>query len=337
MASSGSSVSRVSVILPARNEAHHIHANVLRVCAALGAREYEVVVVDDGSTDATFGESLRAAEAGLPVRAVRQEANQGKGAALFRGFAESTGDVVAFLDADLEIGPDQLLRLLDVLQSSQAAVVVGTKTGGGFPIARRLLSRAFRATVSFLFGLSVSDTQTGIKLFRREVLERVAPRMSVSRFAFDVELLVAATRFGYEVAECPVSAEFRRGGRLGRIGVRQLSEMLADSVRIYYRASFWSWLQPGVVARFWMIVFVLGVFLFGVGVAKLLTPVVLHPPVREVFRVIALQFLPPLLRDWLVFAGGALMVLVSLVQLNKILLAAFARRDRGGLAGLLKQ
>jgi hypothetical protein len=216
--------------------------------------------------------------------------------------------------------------------------VVGTKTGEAFPLARRLLSRLFRAAVSSLFGLAVSDTQTGIKLFRREVLERVAPRMTISRFAFDIELLVAATRFGYEITECPVTSEYRREGRLGRIGLRHQAEMLLDCVRIYYRASFWSWLQPGVVARAWMVVFVLGVFLFGVGVAKLLTPVVLQPPIRQVFRVIALQFLPPLLRDWLVLTGGGVLVAVSLVQLNKILLAAFARRDAGaGLADLLRR
>jgi glycosyltransferase involved in cell wall biosynthesis len=326
------------VILPARNEAHHIHANLVRICDALRETHAEVIVIDDGSHDATSAEAARAADAGLPVRVVRQEPNRGKGAALFRGFAETRGSVVAFLDADLEIAPENVLRLLRVMDTTHAAVVVGTKTGDAFPLARRLLSRFFRAAVSSLFGLSISDTQTGIKLFRREVLERVAPRMSISRFAFDIELLVAATRFGYEIAECPIAAEFRREGRLGRIGLRQLVEMLADCVRIYYRASFWSWLQPGIVARAWMIVFVLGVFLFGVGVAKLLTPVVLQPPIRQVFRVIALQFLPALLRDWLVLLGGFVMVAISLVKLNEILLAAFARRDAGaGLADLLRR
>ena len=329
---------RLSVILPARNEGHHLHANLVRVCHALGGADAELIVVDDGSQDTTSAEAARATGEGLPVRVVRLPQNLGKGAALFRGFAEARGGIIAFLDADLEIAPEDVLRLLRVMDETHAAVVVGTKTGDAFPLARRLLSRVFRKAVSSLFGLAVSDTQTGIKLFRREVLERVAPRMTISRFAFDIELLVAATRFGYPVAECPVSAEYRREGRLGRIGLRQQLEMLADCVRIYYRASFWSWLNPGLAARAWMIVFVLGVFLFGVGVGKLLTPVVLQPPIRQVFRILALQFLPPLLRDWLVFLGGLGMVVVSLVQLNKILLAAFARRDAGaGLAGLLRR
>jgi glycosyltransferase involved in cell wall biosynthesis len=329
---------RLSVILPARNEAHHIRANVRRVCEVLAGEGLEVVVVDDGSADGTADEAARAAAEGLPVKVVRQQPNRGKGAALVRGFAETTGELVAFLDADLEIGPDNVQRLVDLLRTSGAEVVVGSKSGGGsdFPLHRRVLSRAFRSTVSFLFGLSVADTQTGIKLFRREVLERVVPRLTSGRFAFDIELLVAASRFGYRIAECPVTASFGRERSMGRMSLGSMLELGADALRIYYRASFWSWLNPGTVARFWMIVFVFGVFLFGIGVGKLLTPVVLQPPLRDVFRVVALQFLPPLLRDWLVLVGGALMVVVSLVQLNKILLAAFARRDRAGLAGLLR-
>ncbi len=330
---------RLSVILPARNEAHHIHTNLRRACEAFAGRPFELVVVDDGSSDATYDEACRAAGEGLPVRVVRQETNRGKGAALFRGFAESTGELVAFLDADLEIAPEQVLRLLEVLETSGAQVVVGTKHGGQseFPLRRRLLSRAFRASVSFLFGLSVADTQTGVKLFRREVLERVAPRMSSSRFAFDIELLVAATRFGYKVAECPVPVSFARERAMGRMSLRSLLQLLADALRVYYRASFWSWLRPGLAARLWMISFALGVFLFGVGVAKVLTPIVLQPPVADVFRIVALQFLPRPLRDWLVLVGGGLLMAISLVQLNKILLAAFAPRNRSGLAGLLDE
>jgi hypothetical protein len=83
-----------------------------------------------------------------------------------------------------------------------------------------------------------------------------------------------------------------------------------------------------------MITFVAGIFLLGIGIGKLLTPVVLQPSLRQVVYYVALQFLPRTLRDWLlVIVGGGLWVL-SLIQLNKSLLNAFARRDRDGLAGI---
>ena len=82
---SASSQPRLSIILPAYNESRTIYANLARVCAALQGHDFEVIVVDDGSTDATLSESQRAAEAGLPVRVVRQDRNCGKGAALFHG------------------------------------------------------------------------------------------------------------------------------------------------------------------------------------------------------------------------------------------------------------
>lgn len=326
----------LSVILPAYNESGQIYVNLMQVCQALSGHDFEVIVVDDGSSDPTFAESQRSAAHGLPVRVTRQEINRGKGAALFHGFKLTSREVVAFLDSDLEIAPEYVLRLLDVMQATQADVVVGTRTpdSNAFPALRRALSGIYRGLVAFLFGLSLSDTQTGIKLFKREVLELVIPRMTISRFAFDIELLVAAARFGYRITECPVNIAYNRSGGLGRMGARQLLGMLGDTLAIYYRASFWRWLQPGWTTRLWMIAFVAGIFLLGIGIGKLLTPLVLQPPLRQVFYVAALQFLPRALRDWLLVIGGASLLLLSLIQLNKSLLNAFARRDRGDLAGI---
>ena len=329
----------LSVILPAYNEGSHLYENLLRVCETLKGISFELIVVDDGSADNTPEESERAAREGCPVLTIRQETNRGKGAALFRGFRAASGEKIAFLDADLEISPAYLLEFLRQMEESGAEVIIGSRDSEAneFPLLRRLMSRMYRRTIAFLFGLSVTDTQTGIKLFRREVLESVAPRMTVSRFAFDIELLVAATRFGYTLRESPVKVAYRRKGSLGRMNFRAIFGAFTDTLKIYYRASFWRWLEPGLGTRIWMILFVLGVFLSGIGIGKLLTPVILSPPLKKIAHYLFLQFLPTTLRDWLLTLGGILLILLSGIQLNKSLLNAFTRRDKGDLAGIFRK
>ena len=228
---------RLTVIIPAYNEAEHIFANVAQVCATLTEASFDVIVADDGSLDATTPEAQRLPAAGYPVRCVRQETNRGKGAALAYGFEFASGLWIAFLDADLEIEPAYVPRLLAALQAERADAIIGVKTFAAdcpFPWSRRVLSRLYRQLVSLLFGLPVSDTQTGIKVFRREVLEAVLPNLRVRRFAFDVELLIAVMRLGYRIAEYPVTVTYRRRGRGGRIGLGQMARMLYDTLAIYF-------------------------------------------------------------------------------------------------------
>lgn len=329
----------LSVIMPAFNEGVHIHANVLRVCEALADTRFEIIVVDDGSSDNTFAESQRAAGEGRPVRVVKNKTNLGKGASLFHGFEFTSGQVVAFLDSDLEIAPENLLTLARVMQETDADVVAGVKDlqSNQFPPMRRLMSRGYRAMVSFLFGLAITDTQTGIKLFRREVLADAIPRVSARRFAFDIELLVAASRFGYQIVERPVEISYHRRGGLGRVNLAQVFNMSADTLAIFYRASFWHWLNPGLRAQVWMVMFVFGIFLSGVGFAKLLTPIIPQGFAKQFFHIVLLQFIPSPLRDWLILLIGFLSVVFPLLQLNRIVMNAFGRLDRSGLSGITRK
>ena len=329
----------LSVILPAFNEGAHIHANLLRVCEALEGWRYEIIVVDDGSRDDTFAQSQRAADEGYPVRAVKQETNRGKGASLFHGFEFSRGELVAFLDSDLEIATENILKLIQVMETANADVVAGVKDlqSNQFPPFRRLMSRTYRSMVAFLFGLTITDTQTGIKLFRRAVLADAIPRVSARRFAFDIELLVAASRFGYRIVEQPVEVTYHRSGGLGRMNLAAILGTFADTLAIFYRASFWHWLNPGLLAQTWMALFVLGVFLTGVGVAKLITPTIPQGAAKHIAYILLLQFLPPVFRNWLVTLLGILFVVIALIQLNKIIMTAFARRDRDGLSGIFRK
>ncbi|MCP4142146.1 MAG: glycosyltransferase family 2 protein [Chloroflexi bacterium] len=329
-----------SIILPAYNEGENIYNNILRVCKTLSEHNFEIIVVDDGSADNTYEEAKRAEDEGYPIQAILQEENRGKGATLFHGLEFASGERIAFLDADLEIAPEYLLNLLKVMDDTGADVVAGVKdmSENQFPWLRRTMSKIYKSSVAFLFGLSISDTQTGIKLFKREVLAATVPRLSISRFAFDIELLLAASRFGYKIVEYPVKIIFSRSGGLGRMNTSNIFGAFRDTFSIYARASFWRWLEPSLGMRIWMLLFVTGIFLFGVGVGKLLTPVILQGSVKKVFYIIALQFLPTMLRDWLLLIGGFLLIIFGSIQLNKKLLEAFVRRDRGDdLAGIFRK
>lgn len=330
---------KLSVIVPAYNEGSHIFENLLTICDALKRQHVEIIVVDDGSADNTFAECKRAAKINRHIKPIHLETNVGKGASLFRGFGEAQGELIAFLDADLEIAPHHVVKLLAVMKETRADVVAGVKdpAANRFPLPRQIMSAAYRKSIDFLFGLDITDTQTGIKLFKREVLEDAIPRLSVSRFAFDIELLVAASRFGYKIVEHPVEIAYRRTGGLGRMKPRHLFGTFADTLTIYLRASFWRWLEPSFSTQVWMVIFVLGVFLAGIGVAKILTPVILQPPFNKIAHIIFLQFLPLPLRDRLLAVGGVLLLVTALIQLNKSLLNAFARKDRGDLAGILRK
>ena len=330
---------KISVIVPAYNEGYHIYDNLLTICDSLKDQAFELIVVDDGSSDDTFSESKRAAKKRKNIKPVQLTTNAGKGASLFRGFDEALGETIVFFDSDLEIAPHYIVKLLAVMDEEGADVVAGVKDPitNRFPAPRRLMSAVYRNTVSFLFDLKITDTQTGIKLFKREVLENAIPRMSVSRFAFDLELLVAAARFGYHIVEVPVEVLYARKGGMGRMKFINVFATFTDTLGIYFRASFWRWLEPSAGTQFWMIVFVLGVFLAGIGFAKILSPIILQPTLDKVSYIIFLRFIPAAIRDPMLAVAGVLTVLVSLIQLNKSLLNAFARKDRGDLAGILRK
>ncbi|HMZ07785.1 MAG TPA: glycosyltransferase family 2 protein [Anaerolineales bacterium] len=330
---------KLSVIVPAYNEGFHIYENLLKICSSLQKTRFEIIIVDDGSTDATFDECKRAARVNHNIKPIRLKENVGKGASLFQGFEKARGEIIAFLDADLEIAPHHIVKLLTNMRKEKADVVAGVKDPGTnrFPLPRQFVSWLYRQSVSFLFGLEITDTQTGIKLFKREVLEDAIPRMSVSRFAFDLELLVAASRFGYKIVEAPVEVTYVRKGGMGRMKFGNLFATFLDTLGIYFRASFWRWLEPSAGTQFWMVVFVLGVFLAGIGFAKILSPIILQPTLDKVSYIVFLRFIPAAIRDPMLAVSGVIIVILSLIQLNKSLLKAFARKDRGDLAGILRK
>ncbi|MBN2289835.1 MAG: glycosyltransferase, partial [Candidatus Glassbacteria bacterium] len=232
---------RLSVIMPAFNEGENIYDNLREAAASLESLDvsFEIVLVDDGSSDNTLEEARRAADSDTRIRIAPNYHNLGKGWALKTGFHRCRGEVVAFLDADLDIPPAQMGLLLQELDSGNHDVVIGSKLHPesrlAYPFSRKLFSLCYFLFIKLLFGLPLRDTQTGIKLYRREVLAEIFPHILVKKFAFDVEILALAHHQGRRIAEVPVILDFRRGLHWGRIRLADIYQILLDTLAIYYR------------------------------------------------------------------------------------------------------
>ena len=233
---------RLSVVMPVFRLAGEIAAN-LRATAELFASHgvrAELVPVDDGSDDGT-AKAIRSVgdEWGdvVVVRPVILEKNGGKGAALRAGFDASTGEYVMLLDGDLDIHPKQTPWFFAEMVEKKADIVVGSKRHKKsvvqYPWHRRIVSWVYFTLVRIFVGLPITDTQTGMKLFRRKVLGEALGRMLVKAYAFDLELLAIAHQRGAKIAEAPVVIRF--GDKFGALKATTVKTMALDSLAVFYR------------------------------------------------------------------------------------------------------
>lgn len=226
----------LSVIIPMYNSTE-IVKNMKWVFDKLGSVgvSWEVILVDDGSTNSAFAEALKIKRKGFVVKGYKR--NQGKGNAIKYGFNFVKGKYVAFVDSGRDIDPAQLKSFLEIMKRNDADVVIGSKrhpeSNVHYPLMRRLMSRVYQTINHFLFNLNVQDTQVGIKLFRRSVLQRIMPRIAIKRFAFDLELLVLASKDGAKIIEAPVEIRYKFGST---VNPKAVFLILWDTAAIFYRA-----------------------------------------------------------------------------------------------------
>lgn len=224
-----------SLVIPFYNPGPRLAVHVRAVVSILRSEQvsFEVIAVSDGSTDGS-----PSSIAGIDqVRVVELAQNQGKGAALRIGLAQGRGRYLGFIDADGDIPARVLSHFLAAIRTGEPDVILGSKrhpdSAVVYPPIRRLYSWGYQQLIWVLFLLPTRDTQTGIKLIRRETLAAVLPRMLEKRFAFDLELLVVARRLGYRnFAELPVEIAERFATTISMSAVWQT---LLDTLAIFYR------------------------------------------------------------------------------------------------------
>ena len=228
---------QLSVIVPAYREGPRIYKNLTRLVGELDKLEtaYEIVVVSDGNTDATVREAMRVDSPAIKV--FHYPMNVGKGFALSFGVDQSIGELVTFIDADMELDPANIRGFMDLMETTGCDAVVGSKrhplSRVAYPRFRRLQSWVYQVLIRVLFNLNVRDTQTGLKLFRRDVLRESMPLLAIKKFAFDLELLVVARYLGYQkVCEAPIALEYQFETT---VNLSAAWRVLWDTAAIFYR------------------------------------------------------------------------------------------------------
>ncbi len=237
----------ISIIIPVYNFSQSFSRNLQLLTQNLEPHfsDYEIIVVDDGSQNYQPNFDFLSPK----VKFFHYDLNQGKGYALRYGFEKSQGDPVVFLDGDMELHPSDIKNFISLMDLYGAEVVIGSKrhpySEVNYPLIRRILSFIYQIFIRIFLNLKgVRDSQVGLKLFKREVLEKSLPRVLVKKYAFDLELLTVASRLGYKkILEAPIKLKY--GGGFKKEGLKELIHLLKiswplliDTLAIIYRLRF---------------------------------------------------------------------------------------------------
>ncbi len=232
---------RWSVVIPACNEARRLPRSLYDVVAYFDGRDepYEVLVVDDGSTDDTAARVREMAAEHRAVTLLSLPANRGKGAAVAAGMRRARGGLRLMTDADGATPIVELKRLEAAVQGG-ADLAVGSRALPDPSVVvqarlhRRLSGRVFIALARALGVRQVVDTQCGFKLFRGAIADDLFGALRTDGFGFDVELMLRAERRGYRIAEVPVNWADQPGSKVGVLkdGPRMLAQIVVARLRL---------------------------------------------------------------------------------------------------------
>jgi glycosyltransferase involved in cell wall biosynthesis len=238
----------ISIIVPAYNEQSRLPDTIRRIedyLTQAGWEFHEIIVVDDGSTDATADCAEEFARMNSNVRVLRNPGNRGKGFAVRHGMLEARGEWRLFSDADLSAPIEEIEKLWCAVDRDKALIAIGSRAldrsliGVHQPGFRETAGKFFNAVMRIAIGLKISDTQCGFKLFRGDVAKELFSRQRLERFGFDVEVLFIADLRGYRIAEVPVRWNHVEGSKVsvfnGLQAFLELAEIWANTIWGRYR------------------------------------------------------------------------------------------------------
>jgi glycosyltransferase involved in cell wall biosynthesis len=227
----------ISLVLPAYNEADNVEPLIAEATPALQAvtDEYEIIVVDDGSKDDTAGVTRRAMDRDPHVRLVQHPVNRGFGAAVYSGYVNAGKDWILYTDADRQFVLSELSGFVPMTE--RADLIAGYRAPRRDPFLRVLYGKGWSMLCTLLFGYTVRDVDCGFKLFRREIVEKLAPQVASRGATFSIEWLVRAKRAGYRFVELPVSHRPRLAGSQTGANVQVITRAFKELVRL--RVQLW--------------------------------------------------------------------------------------------------
>lgn len=232
----------LSVIVPAYKQEKTIQKDIANIISTLNQirYDYELIIVVDGiGTDRTYSVAKKVSHPKLKV--IGYKYNHGKGYAVRYGMAHTSGDYIAFIDSGMEIDPNGLSMLLEHMEWYNADIVVGSKfhpaSQISYPLYRRIVSFGAHIVSSLLLQINVHDTQAGIKIFKRNTLVKVLPRLLIKSFAFDLEILAVSQRLGFSrIYEAPIKLSYDFSGtHLDNSFIKTIFLCLIDALAIFYR------------------------------------------------------------------------------------------------------
>jgi glycosyltransferase involved in cell wall biosynthesis len=233
----------LSLIIPVYKQEQTIIPNLHQIKNALDKirYNYEIIAVIDGIVDESL-EKIKKEK--IPnVRCIAYKENYGKSFAIRVGMDKAKGDYVMFIDAGMEIDPNGISMLLEHMEWYDADVIVGSKRHPAslvnYSFIRKVLSYGYYLIVKILFGITIHDTQAGIKVFRKNVLEKILPRLVEKKFAGDLEMLVVAKEIGFKrIYEAPIKLNYHLSKVTSAATMNSIFGIFIDTLAIFYRVNF---------------------------------------------------------------------------------------------------